>query len=348
MLGALLLALVGGAGAGGRGSREEGGLHGEAVAIGEWMLGQGMDLYYSGKDPHACAKMLRGAVRVGAGRKAADPALAPRADHLVLQARLFLANLLAQSRTPTGMRAAEELYLNALRAASPGANTLASVSKENLGASRRHVPGAHTSPERFLVFRFWAGLSNRRQELIGVMAAAKLLGRTLVLPDIVEGRWMASHGSDRPKLPVSAIYEEVAMKGFVATITEQAFQALVQPLLLFFITLVTGPRRSWSLKLSDTKVYEPQIRARLGTTAHFCRVVVLKLSAPCRQAPSLPPVSAELFVRDYAYIGQLAHLGLWSARILRSSLHHSSPLFSSFPDPILIFFRRYSSCAPAV
>ena len=32
----------------------------------------------------------------------------------------------------------------------------------------------------------------------------------------------------------------------------------------FFFTLVTGPRRSLSLKLSDTRVYEPQIRARLG------------------------------------------------------------------------------------
>ena len=32
----------------------------------------------------------------------------------------------------------------------------------------------------------------------------------------------------------------------------------------FFFTLVTGPRRSLSLNLSDTKVYEPQIRARLG------------------------------------------------------------------------------------
>jgi len=32
----------------------------------------------------------------------------------------------------------------------------------------------------------------------------------------------------------------------------------------FFFTLVTGPRRSLSLKLSDTKVYEPQIPARLG------------------------------------------------------------------------------------
>ena len=32
----------------------------------------------------------------------------------------------------------------------------------------------------------------------------------------------------------------------------------------FFFTLVTGPRRSLSLNLSDTRVYEPQIRARLG------------------------------------------------------------------------------------
>jgi len=40
----------------------------------------------------------------------------------------------------------------------------------------------------------------------------------------------------------------------------------------FFFTLVTGPRRSLSRKLSVTRVYEPQIRARLGTTAHFCRV----------------------------------------------------------------------------
>jgi len=31
----------------------------------------------------------------------------------------------------------------------------------------------------------------------------------------------------------------------------------------FFFTLVTGPRRSLSMKLSDTRVYEPQIRARL-------------------------------------------------------------------------------------
>jgi len=44
----------------------------------------------------------------------------------------------------------------------------------------------------------------------------------------------------------------------------------------FFFTLVTGPRRSLSLELSDTRVYEPQVRSRLGTTTHFCEVVVLK------------------------------------------------------------------------
>ena len=32
-----------------------------------------------------------------------------------------------------------------------------------------------------------------------------------------------------------------------------------------FFTLVTGPRRSLSLKLSDTKVYEPEIRAKRST-----------------------------------------------------------------------------------
>ena len=45
----------------------------------------------------------------------------------------------------------------------------------------------------------------------------------------------------------------------------------------FFFTLVTGPTRSLSLKLSDTRVYEPQIRARLGTTTHFCEVVGIDL-----------------------------------------------------------------------
>ena len=40
-------------------------------------------------------------------------------------------------------------------------------------------------------------------------------------------------------------------------------------MLRYFFTLVKGPRRFVSLKLSDATVYEPQIRAHLGTTAHF-------------------------------------------------------------------------------
>jgi len=50
---------------------------------------------------------------------------------------------------------------------------------------------------------------------------------------------------------------------------------LIIILFFFFFTLVAGPRRSLSVKLSDTRVYAPRIRARLGTTAHFCELVVL-------------------------------------------------------------------------
>ena len=39
-------------------------------------------------------------------------------------------------------------------------------------------------------------------------------------------------------------------------------------LFFFFFTLVTGARSSWSLKLSDTRVYEPQIRARAKRARH--------------------------------------------------------------------------------
>ena len=45
-------------------------------------------------------------------------------------------------------------------------------------------------------------------------------------------------------------------------------------LLFFFFTLVTGPRRSLSLKLSDTRVYEPQMRARLGTTRDLASLLL--------------------------------------------------------------------------
>jgi len=39
-----------------------------------------------------------------------------------------------------------------------------------------------------------------------------------------------------------------------------------------------------SLELSDTKVYEPQIRALLGTASLFCEVVVLKLPGPLQDS----------------------------------------------------------------
>ena len=57
-----------------------------------------------------------------------------------------------------------------------------------------------------------------------------------------------------------------------------SFHARYQVDLLFFFlffvsTLVTGPLRSLRLKLTDTRVYEPQIHARLGTTAFFCKVL---------------------------------------------------------------------------
>ena len=48
----------------------------------------------------------------------------------------------------------------------------------------------------------------------------------------------------------------------------------VRRLLFFFFTLVIGPRKTVSLMMSDARVYTPQIRARLVTATHFCKVVV--------------------------------------------------------------------------
>ena len=51
---------------------------------------------------------------------------------------------------------------------------------------------------------------------------------------------------------------------FLAGPSGAGYAYLDQVFLFFSITLVTGPRRSLSLKLSDTNVYEPQMRALLG------------------------------------------------------------------------------------
>jgi len=63
--------------------------------------------------------------------------------------------------------------------------------------------------------------------------------------------------------PVSAKTEDdyIAARTHLASMRRE-----VADCFCFFFNLVTGPRRSLSLKLSDTRVYEPQIRARLGTT----------------------------------------------------------------------------------
>ena len=59
----------------------------------------------------------------------------------------------------------------------------------------------------------------------------------------------------------------------------------------FFFAFVAGPKGSLSLKLSDTKVYAPQIRGRLGTTARFCKVVVLETIDTGPRRPLSPEFS---------------------------------------------------------
>ena len=56
----------------------------------------------------------------------------------------------------------------------------------------------------------------------------------------------------------------------------------------FVATCRTNP------ELSDTRVYVPRIRAHLGTTAHFCQVVVLKLTTVLPPECSLFPRLARL------------------------------------------------------
>jgi len=58
----------------------------------------------------------------------------------------------------------------------------------------------------------------------------------------------------------------------------------------FFFALVTGPRRSLSLKLSDTRVYEPQIRARLWS----CHAVNKRCCPPPGRAMFVAPIVGAL------------------------------------------------------
>jgi len=65
----------------------------------------------------------------------------------------------------------------------------------------------------------------------------------------------------------------------------------MQVCFFFFFTLVTGPRRSVSLKLSDTKVRAPQIRARLGY--HNTTQVCIAKQREARADPSIDKASHE-------------------------------------------------------
>ena len=76
---------------------------------------------------------------------------------------------------------------------------------------------------------------------------------------------------------------EVPLETLSANVPQGAF------FFLFFLTLVTGPRKSLSRKLSETAVH--QIRARLETTAHFCKLVVLAAGDPSALRARFPPPS---------------------------------------------------------
>ena len=88
----------------------------------------------------------------------------------------------------------------------------------------------------------------------------------------------------------------------------------------FFFTLVTGPRRSVRRKLSGTRVYEPQIRARLGTTTHFCEVVVLKFRCGSRRL--LRKRGALQTARSHLQRHQRPHRGLSSPTCPHSQPRH--------------------------
>jgi len=68
-------------------------------------------------------------------------------------------------------------------------------------------------------------------------------------------RWPGEQAGGQPASTLS----------FGETSSDKQCRYLLLLFFFFFFTLVTGPRRSLSLKLSNTSVYEPQKRARLGS-----------------------------------------------------------------------------------
>ena len=72
--------------------------------------------------------------------------------------------------------------------------------------------------------------------------------------------------------------------------TSAAFEVNPEPrcILFFVFTLVTGPRRSFSLKLSDKRVYAPQIRARDGCRMAWLGALVARELDASSDKRSLP------------------------------------------------------------
>ena len=68
-------------------------------------------------------------------------------------------------------------------------------------------------------------------------------------------------------------------------------RVVLGPVFFFFVTLVTGPRRSLSLKLSDTRVYEPRIPA-CGTRTNRPQTSRARRTPPSRTCPPPPPACA--------------------------------------------------------
>ena len=74
----------------------------------------------------------------------------------------------------------------------------------------------------------------------------------------------------------------------------------VLAILFFFFTLVIGPRRSLSLKLIDTRVYEPQMRARLGDCVLLSPLLLRQHRSPSEFAQIMSDLRASdnLFARE--------------------------------------------------
>ena len=76
-----------------------------------------------------------------------------------------------------------------------------------------------------------------------------------------------------------------------------------------------------SLELSDTRGYEPYIRALLGTASHFCEAIVLKL----RTVPIGTALSLRILRASWTMWWKMPSASA-SARA-----RHSSPLYHPFP-----------------